>query len=183
MNYDFKSLEQKCADTKEWLKREYSSLRTGRANPALLDSIKVNAYGSLMPLKQVANITVEDARSLRIIPWDAALVKDIERAIAQADLGVGTGSDNAGVRVTVPELTSERREQLVKVAKQKLEEARTAVRIARDEVWKDIQDKEREGEISEDDKFRLKEEMQKKIDTTNGDLEQVFGKKEQEMNS
>lgn len=183
MNYDFTMLDTKCADAKEWLKREYGGLRTGRANPALLDSVKVNAYGSLMPLKQVANITVEDARTLRIVPWDASLVKDVERAIAQADMGVGTGSDQAGVRVSVPELTSERREQLVKVAKQKLEEARTAVRVARDEVWKDIQDKERDGEMPEDDKFRLKEEMQKKVDKANTELEQAFDKKEQEMNS
>ncbi len=183
MTYDFKPLEQKLADAKEWLAREYRGLRTGRATPAVLDSVTVSAYGSVMPLKQVGNISIEDARSLRISPWDAGLVKDIERGIVAANLGLGTATDSAGIRVTFPELTGERRAQLIKVAKGKLEEARTAVRVARDESWKHIQDAEKEGGMSEDDKFRLKDELQKKIDATNSELEAAFDSKEEEMNS
>jgi ribosome recycling factor len=181
MAYDFSVLDSKLTKGKDWLSGEYRTLRTGRASPSILDGVSVQAYGSMMPLKQVGNIGVEDARSLRIVPWDMGLLKDIERGIVAANLGLGTATDASGIRVTFPELTSERREQLVKIAKQKLEEARTTVRIARDETWKDIQDKEKNGEISEDDKFRLKDEMQKKIDKTNDELEKLFDSKEKEM--
>lgn len=183
MTYDFKPLDAKLAGAKEWLSREYQGLRTGRATPAILDSIQVQAYGSMMPLKQVATIGVEDARSLRVQAFDPGIIKDIERAIAQADLGVGVGSDASGIRVTFPELTSERREQLVKLAKGKLEEARTTVRVARDECWKEIQEAEKEGGMSEDDKFRLKDDMQKKVDAINDELQKLFDKKETEMQS
>lgn len=183
MNYDFKLFDGKMAGAREWLAREYGGLRTGRATPAILDGIMVSAYGSMMPLKQVANIGIEDARTLRVSAWDASIVKDIERAIVAGDLGVGTNADSSGLRITFPELTAERREQLIKIAKHKLEESRTAVRIARDETWKDIQEKKRAGEITEDDKFQLKEELQKKVDTTNGELEKAFEKKDKEMSS
>jgi ribosome recycling factor len=183
MAYDFKPLEAKLSGAKDWLSREYQGLRTGRATPAILDSIQVSAYGSMMPLKQVATVGVEDARSLRVQAFDPGIIKDIERAIQAADLGLGIGSDAAGVRVTFPELTGERREQLVKLAKGKLEEARTTVRGAREDCWKEIQDQEKEGTLSEDDKFRLKDEMQKKVDAANEDLEKVFEKKETEMTS
>lgn len=183
MAHDFKTLDGKLAAAKEWLGREFQGLRTGRAAPAILDGISVQAYGSMMPLKQVATIGVEDARSLRVQAFDQSIIKDIERAITQADLGVGIGSDASGVRVTFPELTGERREQLIKLAKGKLEDARTTVRLAREEAWKEIQDVEKEGGMSEDEKFRLKEEMQKKVDTANEELEKVFDKKEAEMQS
>src|SRR3989338_577668 len=182
-NYEFKSFDTKVAGAKEWLAKEYRGLRTGRASPAILDSVAVSAYGSMMPLKQVANVGVEDARTLRVQPFDAALLKDIERAISAANLGIGTSSDGASVRVSFPELTSERREQLVKVAKGKLEEARTTLRIARDETWKEIQEREREGTLTEDDKFSLKEELQKRVDKVNEELEGAFEGKQQEMSS
>ncbi len=180
-NFDFKQFEEKCAGAKEWLSREYRGLRTGRAAPAILDGVSVSAYGSMMPLKQVANVGVEDARTLRVTAFDAGLIKDVERAISAANLGVGTSSDGANVRVTFPELTSERREQMVKLAKGKLEEARATVRVARDESWKEIQEKEREGTLTEDDKFVLKEDLQKKVDAVNGELESAFERKEEEM--
>ncbi len=183
MNYDFKLFDGKMAGAREWLAREYGGLRTGRATPAILDGVMVSAYGSMMPLKQVANIGIEDARTLRVSAWDASIVKDIERAIVAGDLGVGTNTDSSGLRITFPELTAERREQLIKIAKHKLEESRTAIRVARDETWKDIQEKERAGEITEDDKFQLKEELQEKVDAANGELEKAFGKKEAEMNA
>lgn len=183
MAYDFKPLEAKLAGAKEWLGKEYRGLRTGRASPSILDGVSVQAYGSQMPIKQVANVGVEDARSLRVTPWDMGLLKDIERGIVAANLGLGTATDSSGIRVTFPELTSERREQLVKAAKQKLEEARTTVRLSRDESWKDIQEKEKNNEITEDDKFRLKDELQKKVDTCNDDLEKLFDAKEEEMSA
>ncbi len=181
MNYDFKIFDSKTVGAREWLSREYSGLRTGRAAPAILDGVMVSAYGSMTPIKQVGNVGVEDARTLRVSAYDAGLIKDIERAITAANLGVGTSSDGANIRVTFPELTSERREQLVKLAKAKLEEARTTVRIARDEAWKEIQEREKEGTLTEDDKFALKEELQKKVDAANKELETAFEKKEEEM--
>lgn len=182
-DYDFKSFDIKIAAAKDWLAKEYKGLRTGRATPAILDNVQVSAYGSMMPLKQVGNISVEDARTLRVSAYDAGVIKDIERGISAANLGVGTSSDGATVRVTFPELTSERREQLVKFAKQKLEEARTSIRLARDESWKEIQEREREGTLTEDDKFQLKEDLQKKVDAANGDLEKAFDAKEEEMSN
>ena len=182
-DYDFKPLDEKVAGAKEWLAKEYRGLRTGRATPAILDNVQVSAYGSMMPLKQVGNVSVEDARTLRVSAYDAGLLKDIERAISAANLGVGTSADGTGVRVSFPELTSERREQLVKFAKGKLEEARTSVRLARDDSWKEIQEREREGTLTEDDKFFLKDELQKRIDKANEELEKAFESKETEMSS
>jgi ribosome recycling factor len=183
INYDFKHLDAKLGEAREWLAREYKSLRTGRATPSILDSVSISAYGSMMPLKQAANISVEDARTIRVTPYDLGIVKDIERGISNADLGLGMSTDQSGVRVTFPELTGERRQELIKVAKAKLEDARTAVRIARDEVWKDIQEKERASELTEDDKFTLKEQMQKKVDDLNAALENAFDAKEKEMSN
>src|ERR1700691_2488686 len=125
MPYDFKPFDTKVAAAKEWLAKEFRNVRTGRANPAILDGVSATAYGSMMPLKQLAQIGIEDARTIRVPPFDASTLKDIERAIAAANLGVGTSSDGTVVRVTCPDLTGERRQELVKMAKGKLEEART----------------------------------------------------------
>lgn len=182
-NYDFKKFDEKVAAGREWLAREYRGLRTGRASAAILDGVSVSAYGSMMPLKQVATIGSEDARTLRVQPYDIGTLKDIERAITGANLGVGTVADSSGLRVTFPDLTAERRQELVKIAKAKLEEARTTIRLARDEAWKEIQEKERASELTEDDKYSLKDELQKKTDAANGELEEMFGKKEAEMTS
>lgn len=179
--YDFKTLEQKIVETVEWLKKEYQGLRTGRATPTLLDSIQIESYGSRIPLNQAANIGVEDARSLRISPWDASQIKEIEKAITNANFGVGVSSDDKGVRVTFPELTAERRTSLIKIAKDRLEDSRQSLRVAREEVWNDIQAKEKASEMSEDEKFRFKEELQKKIDAANAALGEVFDKKETEI--
>ena len=183
MPYDFSAVEKKLKDAREWLAKEYRSLRTGRASPVVLDGVTVSAYGSNLPLKQVANVGIEDARTLRVTAWDAAVTKDVERAISAANLGVGINADSSGIRVTFPELTSERREQLIKAAKGKLEESRTAIRVARDEVWKEIQEKVREGKLTEDDKFSLKDELQKKVDSANEELEKAFESKEKEMHT
>jgi len=183
LNYDFATFDKKLSDAREWLSREYKGLRTGRATPAILDGVSVSAYGSLMPIKQVGNITVEDARTIRVMPYDPGLVKDIERGISNANLGLGMTTDESSIRVTFPELTGERRAELIKVAKARLEDARTTVRVARDEVWKDIQEREREGTLTEDDKFSLKEDLQRRVDKANEELEKAFEAKEREMSN
>ena len=181
--FDFTPLQEQLAETQEWLRKEYRGLRTGRATPTLLDGIRVESYGSRVPLNQVANVGVEDARTLRITPWDTAHIKDIEKAITAANLGVGVSSDEKGVRVTFPELTAERRDSLVKIAKEKLEEARKSIRAARDEVWSELQAQERNGDISEDEKFRYKDELQKYVDAAGEALEAAFTSKEEEIRS
>lgn len=181
MVFDFGTFELKLVEAKKWLAKEYQSLRTGRAAPALLDGVMVDAYGSRTPLKQVVNIGIEGARSLAIAPYDASLTKEIERGIISANLGVGTAVSGSLIRVTFPDLTHERRLEMVKIAKQKLEEARIAVRSSRDDVWSDIQAEERDNTIREDEKFRLKEDLQKKVDSANDELEDLFNKKEREI--
>ena len=183
MAYDFSSLKQKIADTEEWLKKEFQGIRTGRATPALLDNVQVESFGTRVPLVQVGNVGVEDARTLRVNVWNVEQVKDVEKAITDANLGVGVSSDEKGVRVTFPELTSERRDTLVKLSKDKLEEARVSLRNERDTVWSTIQKEEKGGEISEDEKFTYKDEMQKLIDEGNKALDEIGKKKEEEIQS
>jgi ribosome recycling factor len=177
MAYDFSELKQHIQDTKEWLKGEYLGIRTGRAAPALLDSVKVDMYGSKMPINQVGNVTVEDARTLRVIPWDQSQIKTVESAIASADLGVSASADERGVRVNFPELTAERRQQLQKLVNDRLEQARISVRNARDEVRSDIQKQEKNGDLTEDEKYRHLDELQKLVDDANTELEDMAQRK------
>ncbi|MEX0931309.1 MAG: ribosome recycling factor [Candidatus Paceibacterota bacterium] len=181
MAYSFTTLETKLADIKKWLTKEFGNIRTGRASPTLLDGITVESYGSKMSIQQVASMTTEDARTIRVVPWDASTIKSIEKAITDAGLGVSVGADDKGVRVFFPELTAERRQSLLKIAKDKLEDARISVKKERDDVWSDIQAKEKEGEIGEDEKFAFKDEMQERIDKTNSELEELFTNKEKEI--
>lgn len=178
MDTDF---TKKLQEAKDWLQKEYASIRTGQASPALLDSIKVESYGSMMPINQVGSVGIEDARTLRISPWDTTQVPAIEKAIRDADLGISVVTDSAGLRVIFPELTSERREQLLKLAKSKFEDARITVRAVRDDVMKQIDKSEKDGDISEDEKFTRKETVQKEMDATNRELELACETKEQEL--
>jgi len=166
----------------DWLTSEYGGIRTGQATPALLDGVKVESYGSLMAVNQVASVGVEDSRTIRISPWDASVIKSIEGAIRDADLGVSVVVDSSGLRVIFPELTGERRVQLLKLAKSKLEEARVSVRSARDEMMKDIDKKEKDGDISEDEKFTRKAAVQERVDAANRTLDGLYDKKETEVN-
>lgn len=181
MIYDLSLLKQKIKDTEDWLQKEYFSVRTGRSTPTVLDGIKVESYGALVQLNQVANVSVEDAKTLRILPYDASQIKEIEKAIVASNLGLSTSSDDNGLRISFPELTTESRESLIKAVKEKLEKARISLRSERDEVWGDIQKQEKAGEIAEDEKFRLKDEMQKYIDEGNKKLDEIAKNKEQEL--
>jgi ribosome recycling factor len=183
MNYDFKPFEKKIAEITERLTRDFASVRTGRANASILDGVQVESYGTRMPINQVATITGEDPRTLRVAPWDATLGKEIEKAISQANLGLSVGMDEKGVRVFFPEVTAERRAELIKLAKEKMEECRAHLRAARDEVWSEIQRMERDGEMPEDDKFRAKDDMQKRVDAANEKFDEMLEKKEREIAS
>ena len=175
---DFKERSQEIIT---WLATEFTGIRTGQAAPALLDNVKVESYGTQLPINQVATVSVEDARTLRISPWDAGQIPTIEAAIRDADLGVSLATDAAGLRVIFPELTSERRTQLSKLAKQKQEEARVSVRAARDEAMKEIDRQEKAGEISEDERFTKKETVQEAVDATNKKLDDMLSAKETEI--
>jgi ribosome recycling factor len=181
MQYDFKKLNSKIKETEEWMKKEYTGIRTGMASPQLLDAVQVESYGQRMPLNQVGSVSIADAKSLLVTPWDASQVKAVEKAITVANLGVSLKTDEKGVRVFFPDLTSERRELLTKIAKEKHEQAKITLRSVRDEVVKDIDTKEKEGGMGEDDKFRFKTEMQKLVDAGNKALEEIFVKKKKEI--
>jgi len=181
MQYDFIKLKNKIKEIDEWMKKEYTGIRTGMASPQLLDSVIVESYGQRMPLNQVGSVSVADAKSLLVTPWDASQVKAVEKAITVANLGVSLKTDEKGVRVFFPDLTSERREMLLKLAKEKLEQAKVTLRGVRDEVVKDIEAKEKLGGMGEDEKFRFKAEMQKLVDGANKALEDIFAKKNKEI--
>jgi ribosome recycling factor len=174
-------IKKRLDDVVMWLQKEYAGIRTGQANPSLLDSIKVESYGAFLPLQQVGSVGTEDARTLRVSPWDSSQVSAIEKAIRNADLGVSVVGDSSGLRVIFPELTSDRRTQLLKLAKTKLEDARISVRSIRDEEMKDLEKVFKAGEMGEDDKFTKKDQIQKNVEETNSKLESVYFAKEKEL--
>ena len=179
--FDFSELKKKSKDVEEWLTKELSAIRTGKASPTILDFVKVDAYGSKMSIRELANMIVEDAKTVRLEPWDIKVGKDIEKAIVTSNLGLSVVPFEKGLRIIFPELTAERREQFKKVARVKFEEGKITLRALRDKTSKSIEDKERAGGMGEDDKFRFKEEMQKIIDETNKKLEELVVRKEEEI--
>ncbi len=181
MAYDFTAFKKAKEDAVLWLKKEYSGLNTGRAMPALLDTVQVEAYGSKVNIREVATVSIEDSKTLRVVPWDKSVAKDIDRAIRESNLGLSVSLDGEGLRLSFPELTSERRVMLLKLSKEKLEEARIAVRTEREKNLALMDRLEKEGELSKDDKFRLREQLQKLVDETNATLLELQGKKEKEI--
>lgn len=181
MAYDFSPLKTKIKETEEWLARELSGVRTGRATPTLLDAIKPEAYGTRTAIRELAAISVEDARTIRIVPWDKELLKVIEKGITEADLGVGVSTDEQGLRVSFPELTSERRTQLSKIAGDRTEQAKVTLRGHRTDAMKLLDAAEKEGGMGKDEVVRLKAEVQKLIDAGNEALTALFDKKEVEI--
>lgn len=181
MLHDLSELKKGIEETRSWFQTELATLRTGRATPALLDSVSLEVYGSRMKLKEIASVSVEDARTLSVTPYDAGHVKAIEKAITVADLGVSVGADEKGARVSFPELTAERRAQLIKLLKNKLEEARIALRGKRTGAMSIIEKAEKAGDMGKDDARRAQEAVQKAIDLGNRALEEVAEKKEKEL--
>ncbi len=181
MAYDFSKLTANVKETEEWLQREFSNIRTGRATPTLLDSVKPEIYGARTPIQQVASVTIEDARTLRIVPWDKSIAKDIERAINDADFGVSVAVDDQGLRVIFPMLTAERRTQLQKIAGEKAEQAKVTLRGHRTDALKELDAAEKEGGMGQDDLKRLKDEVQKLIDKGGEAIETLMKKKQDEI--
>lgn len=181
MAYDFSPLTKNIKETEDWLQRELTGIRTGRATPTLLDSVKPEIYGARTPITSVASVTIEDARTLRIVPWDKTVAKSIETAINDADLGVSVATDDQGLRVVFPMLTAERRTMLQKLAGEKTEHAKVTLRGHRTDALKDLDAKEKEGGMGLDELKRLKEEVQKHIDKGVEALEAQYKKKQEEI--
>ena len=164
----------------EYLKSELNKLRIGRATPAMVEDLEIECYDQTMPLKQLANISVQ-LRLIIIQPWDKRVLENIEKGISKSSLGLTPTVDGEVVRINLPPLTEEKRKELVKILNEKTEEAKISIRHKREEAWKEIQEKEREGEIREDDKFRGKDELQKVVDEYNKKVEEMKKQKESDI--
>jgi ribosome recycling factor len=165
----------------EAMRREFGSVRTGKASASLLDTVRVRAYGSMMPLNQVATVSTPEARMLVVQPWDKGLMGDIERGIRDANLGLNPANDGNIIRVPIPALNEERRKELAKSLHRMAEEGRVAVRHARQEANKEVKQQQTDGKISEDDSRREQDKIQKLTDEYIAKIEQMLKHKEEEV--
>jgi ribosome recycling factor len=172
---------ERMAKSVESTRHEFGSIRTGRASPALLDRIAVDYYGTSTPLKQLATISAPEPRLLTIQPYDKSSIKAIERAIQESDIGLTPGNDGNLIRLAVPELTEERRKQLVKVVRQIAEEGRVAIRNVRRDVMHDLRELKEAGEAGSDDEHRAEQELQKVTDARIKELDELLKHKEEEI--
>ena len=163
------------------LKGEFASVRTGRANSALVDKLKVDAYGSEVPIQQIAGFSVPEPRVLVINPYDKATIKAIERAIQSSDLGITPNNDGTVIRLVFPELTGERRRELVKVVKHRAEEGRVAVRNVRRQARHDLEALAKDGDLSDDDVKRSEDTLEKHTKTVVAEVDQLLAHKEHEL--
>ncbi len=175
---DARERMHKCVES---TRHEFGSVRTGRASPALLDRISVDYYGAVTPLKQLATISAPEARMLTIQPYDKSSIKAIEKAIMESDIGLTPSNDGSIIRLVLPELTEERRRELVKVVSGIAEEGRVAIRNVRRDVMKDLRELKEDGEIGADDEHRAEGELQKVTDTRVSELDDLLKLKEDEI--
>ncbi len=165
----------------DYFKKDIATLRTGRANPAMLEEVAVEAYGYKNPLNTVGNISVADSRTMTVVPWDKNIMKEVEKGIVEANLGVSVANEGDKVRVTLPQMTEENRKELAKKLNEKMEKARISVRQTRDEVKQSIEDAEKNKDITEDDKYRFIEELDKHVEKINQELKEIKDKKEEDI--
>lgn len=176
-----KILKIKGEEIKNWLAKELSTLRTGRATVTILDGVSVEAYGSWSPINQLATVNVEDAKTIRLTPWDKTILKGIEQAIQKADLGLSVVSNGVDVRVIFPDLTTETRMNLVKQGYKRVEEAKVSLRTERADSIKKLEQFAKDNSISEDDLKRQKDEVQKIIDAVIAEFDTMGALKEKEI--
>ncbi|MDO8669227.1 MAG: ribosome recycling factor [Candidatus Buchananbacteria bacterium] len=160
---------------------DMATLKTGRANPAVLDSIKVEAYGSFVPINQVASIAVPEARSIIIQPWDKSVINNIDKAIRESDLGLSPINEGDKIRISIPQMTEESRKEIVKNLNKKMEDARIAIRGVRDEIKEEILTAEKNKEFGEDEKYSLIEQLDKMTGDFNNKIKELGDKKEKEI--
>jgi len=176
-----KKANEKMNQTIEVFKKELASFRTGRASLGILDGIKVDYYGTLTPLNQVATLGIPDPRVITIQPWEQKMIGEIERAIMKSDLGLTPINDGKTIKLSIPPLTEERRKQLVKVVRKKAEEARVAIRNIRRDVIEEIKKGEKDKKFSEDESRRMQEEIQKITNSFIEKIDQILEQKEKEI--
>lgn len=180
MDQRLQQYDDKMKKAYEFLEADYMTIRAGRANPHVLDKIRVDYYGTPTPIQQVGNITVPEARMIQIAPWEKSLIKEIEKAIMMSDLGITPSNDGSVIRLVFPELTEERRKDLVKEVKKKAEDSKVAVRnIRRD--GNDAFKKLAKSDVSEDEIKQLEEELQKRTDKYIKDIETLMDSKSKEI--
>ena len=173
--------DQKFGEVADYLKKELSSIRAGRANPQLVEDIEVTAYGQKMQIKQLANITVADPTLLVIQPWDKTVLQDIRKAIEVAEIGINPMVDGDSIKLPIPSLTEERRQEYVKIMKQKVEEARISVRQVRKDIMTGLETMKKDKEITEDDFEMEEKQIQKLVDKWNETIEKIASDKESEL--
>ena len=176
-----KDAEERMKKTVEVLGHNFNKIRTGRAHPSLLDTIRVSYYGSEMPLNQVANIGVEDARTLTVSPWERNMVPEVEKAIMKSDLGLNPSTAGTVIRIPMPQLTEETRKGYIKQARHEAEAARVSVRNIRRDVLADIKELLKEKEISEDEERRAQDDVQKLTDRYIAEIDKALGVKETDL--
>lgn len=181
MNQYIQAKQGDFTKTIDFFKKDISGLRTGRANPAILDGIQVEAYGAKTALIGLASINVPEARSIVVTPWDKSIIKDIEKAIVAADLGINPLNEGDKIRLVVSQLTEENRKELVKKLNEKMETARIALRQIRDQIKESIEVAFKNKAMSEDDKFRFIKELDEEITRQNDALKKIKDKKEEEI--
>jgi len=169
------------AKSVESTRNEFSTVRTGRASPHLLDRIEVDYYGALTPLSQLSQVSATEARLLTITPYDKNSIKQIEKAILESDVGLTPNNDGNVIRLSIPELTEERRRELVKIVHNIAEQGRVAVRNIRRDVMHDLRELKTEGEVGSDDEHRAESELQKLTDARIGEIDKLLAGKEQEI--
>jgi ribosome recycling factor len=181
MNDVLVEMDDKIEKSIEALRHELSKVRTGRASLALLEGISVNAYGSVMPLNQVGSMTIPESRMIVITPWDPQMLPAIEKAILKSDVGLTPANDGKMIRLSIPQLTEERRKDLVKQVKKIAEEIRVAVRNIRREAIEVLKKQKKDKEISEDELFKFQEEAQQKTDISMKLIDTITAAKEKEV--
>ena len=181
MNERIKAYETKMTKTLESLDREYNGIRAGRANPHILDRLVVDYYGSPTPIQQVGNITVPEARIIMIQPWESKMIKEIEKAIMQSDIGINPSNDGKAIRLVFPELTEERRKELAKDVKKKGEAAKVAIRNIRRDANDALKKAEKAKEISEDETADIEKEVQKLTDKYVAEVDKAIEAKTKEI--
>tara|TARA_B100000963_G_scaffold287796_1_gene256998 strand:+ start:401 stop:955 length:555 start_codon:yes stop_codon:yes gene_type:complete len=181
MTIEFNSYEEKMDKTLNNLKKEYLGLRTGRASASLLEPVSVDAYGAKVPINQVGNISVPESRLLTVQVWDESLIQSVEKAIRNSELGLNPMIEGNNIRVPIPELSQERRIEIVKVASKYSEDAKITVRNIRRDAMDKIKEEEKQKSISKDDSFQFSEKIQKLTDKYVEKIENIFQEKEKDI--
>ncbi len=178
---DLTTAERRMQGALDSVRREFSTIRTGRANPSILDRVEVEVYGTRMPLRSVANVSVPEPRLLMVTPYDPGSIKAIERAISNSDIGLNPQNDGKVIRLPIPELTEERRRQLIRLARGMAEEGRISVRNIRRDEMRDLSELQKEGEISQDDEHRAEVELQQLTNSYIKRIDAALADKEAEL--